>query len=124
MLVEGIERSVAVTDCVHTGIPDQQAIVVSTTGKIFPIGRPLQPTHFLFVSGKGSDMVIGHTDIMVMNCSAFATTKNKQIHNYYFKIFLYTVLLTVPLSQLSQFFFSIDNFVIASFSIGRVVTEF
>ena len=47
MLIEGVQRSIAVSDCVDAGIPDQQQVIVSTASKVFSIRGPLEPTHFL-----------------------------------------------------------------------------
>ena len=72
MLVEGIQRSIAVSDCIDAGIPDQQQVIVSSASEVFSIRGPPEPTHFLGVSGKSSNMVICHSDIMVVYRSVSA----------------------------------------------------
>ena len=82
MLVKCIQRCITVANRVHAGIPDQQQVVVTTTSKVLPVRRPLQSTHFLGMSGKSSDMMVCYTNIVMMNSSTSAATKNKLIGKF------------------------------------------
>lgn len=77
VLIEGEDRGIGVIGRVHTSVPDHQQVIISPTGKIFTIRRPLQSTHLLGVSGQSCNMVVCHTDIMMVNGTTSTPAGNK-----------------------------------------------
>ena len=54
--------------------PDIQHIIVSSAGQQFAVWRPLQAAYLLGVVQERRYMMIGYSDIMVMNGSTSAST--------------------------------------------------
>lgn len=77
MLVEGVYWMITVCHTVDARVPKTQQVVISSTGQILPIRRPLQTTHFLGVLFQSANMVVSNTHIMVVNCSITTSTAGK-----------------------------------------------
>lgn len=52
----------------HAG-PHIHHVVVAPAGQVSPIRGPLQPTHFLRVTGEREDVVVRHPNVVMVNVS-------------------------------------------------------
>ena len=87
MLRHGEEGSRRVS---QVGIPHIHQVIVSSTGQLSTIVRPLETTHFLSMRCQCTDMMLGSTHIMMVNYTTSGTTiqTEKNPTKYIFQLIL------------------------------------
>ncbi len=61
---------------VHSGLPNKDQVIISTWSEEIVVGRPFQPTYFLFVTFEAIDNSLG-PNIPDKNFTVFGASSNK-----------------------------------------------